>query len=187
MAHGAKVRDARLQDAGRILEIYAHYVKNTAVTFECGVPAPANFRARMERTMARYPYLVAEEGDTVQGFAYAGPLSARKAYDWSCETTVYLHPDARGRGWGRRLYEELGERLREMGVTNLYACVARPESPDEYLDERSLGFHAHMGFERVGEFHACGHKFGRWYNVVWMEKVIGRHVECQPPVAFPEA
>ena len=97
MMDGA-VRGARLEDAERILEIYACYVRQTAVTFEYEVPTLEEFRSRMEHTMERYPYLVIEAGGAVQGYAYAGPLKERAAYDWSCETTIYLDRGARRRG-----------------------------------------------------------------------------------------
>ena len=68
------------------------------------------------------------------------------------------------------------QRLKEMGILNLYACIAYPEVEDEYLDKNSVLFHEHLGYVKVGEFHKCGYKFGRWYNMIWMEKIIGEHV-----------
>lgn len=176
------VRDAAMADAPRILEIYDYYVKNTAISFEHDTPSLEEFRQRMERTMRRYPYLVVEEDQLVQGYAYAGPFVGRAAYDWSCELTIYLHPGARKRGFGRRLYEALEDRLREMGVLNLYACIGCPEVEDEYLTRNSADFHAHLGFVKVGEFHQCGYKFDRWYDMIWMEKIIGDHGAPQRPI-----
>ena len=77
---------------------------------------------------------------------------------------------------GRALYEELEKRLSSIGVLNLYACIADPIEEDERLTRDSERFHAHMGFEKVGEFHKCAFKFDCWYNMIWMEEVIGRHV-----------
>mgnify|MGYP001024588276 FL=1 len=176
------VRGARLEDAERILEIYACYVRQTAVTFEYEVPTLEEFRSRMEHTMERYPYLVIEAGGAVQGYAYAGPLKERAAYDWSCETTIYLDRGARRRGMGRQLYEALEDALGRMGILNLYACVASPEGEDQYLTRDSEAFHRCMGYRTVGEFRFCGCKFGRWYHTVWMEKVIGERRPDQPPV-----
>lgn len=181
------VRDAVMADAQRILEIYDYYVKNTAITFEYDTPSAGEFKARMERTMRRYPYLVIAEDDAVQGFAYAGPFIGRAAYDWSCELTVYLDHAARKRGMGRILYEALEARLRDMGILNLYACIGYPEVNDEYLTTNSADFHTHMGFVKAGEFHKCGYKFGRWYSMIWMEKMIGAHSARQAPVVrYPE-
>ena len=83
---------------------------------------------------------------------------------------------------GRRLYEALEEKLWEMGILNLYACIAYPETEDEYLTTNSADFHAHLGYTKVGEFHKCGYKFSRWYNIIWMEKIIGKHENQQAPV-----
>lgn len=171
------VRDARLEDAGRILEIYAYYVKDTAISFEYEVPTLDEFQARMKHTMKRYPYLVVEENGVVQGYAYAGAFVGRAAYAWSSETTIYLDRAAHKRGFGRMLYEALEARLKEMGILNLYACIGYPEKEDSYLNNNSAEFHAHFGFSKVGVFHNCGHKFGRWYHMIWMEKIIGEHHE----------
>ena len=176
------VRNAAVNDAQRLTEIYDHYVRETAVTFEYRTPTSEEFRERMERTMVRYPYLVIADGDDVLGYAYAGPFKARAAYDWSCELTIYLDPDVRGRGLGRMLYEALENALRDMGILNLYACIGYPETEEEYLTRNSSDFHAHLGFETVGRFHKCGYKFGRWYDMIWMEKMIGEH----GPVRGPE-
>lgn len=176
------VRDAELKDAGRILDIYAYYVQNTAVTFECDIPGLPEFEDRMRNTMKRYPYLVIEKDGQVQGYAYAGAFIGRAAYDWSCELTIYLDPCMQKCGLGRRLYEALEERLGEMGILNLYACIAFTETEDEYLDQNSADFHAHLGFSKAGLFQRCGYKFGRWYDMIWMEKVIGEHRRNQPPV-----
>lgn len=176
------VRNAAPADAERILEIYNYYVKNTAITFEYQTPSAAEFRERMERTMRRYPYLVIEKDLALQGYAYAGPFVGRAAYDWSCEMTVYLDHTARKSGLGRMIYEALEAELRKMGILNLYACIGYPEVNDEYLTANSAEFHAHLGFTKVGEFHRCGYKFGRWYNMIWMEKIIGEHRDRQTPV-----
>ena len=87
---------------------------------------------------------------------------------------------------GRKIYEELEDRLKEMGILNLYACIGYPEVEDEYLSKNSAEFHAHLGFSKVGEFHQCGYKFNRWYHMIWMEKMIGEHHEKQRPVRFTE-
>ncbi|HCT90645.1 MAG TPA: GNAT family N-acetyltransferase [Lachnospiraceae bacterium] len=169
------VRDSRPEDAERILEIYAYYVTHTAISFEYDIPALSEFRARMANTMKRYPYLVVEQGGTIQGYAYAGTFVGRAAYGRSCELTIYLDHTARKRGLGRALYEALEDRLRRMGILNLYACIGYPETDDPYLTKNSAEFHAHLGFSVAGKFHKCGYKFGRWYDMIWMEKIIGEH------------
>ena len=177
-----EIRKAELSDAGRLLEIYDYYVRNTAITFEYTTPSEEEFTARMERTMMRYPYLVILKDGVIKGYAYAGPFVGRAAYDWSCETTIYIDHNARKCGMGRMLYEALEAELKGMGILNLYACIGYPDTEDEYLNGNSAGFHKHLGFEKVGEFHKCGYKFGRWYSMIWMEKIIGKHKDRQPPV-----
>ena len=176
------VRSATLGDAERILEIYDYYVKNTAITFEYTTPTLEEFRGRMEKIMQKYPYLVAEKDGVIAGYAYAGAFVGRAAYDWSCETSIYLEKNARKCGIGKTLYTALEKELKEMGILNMYACIGYPAEEDEYLTKNSADFHSHIGFTQVGEFHKCGYKFGHWYNMIWMEKVIGEHKEKQAPV-----
>ena len=169
------IRSATKEDAGRLLEIYAYYVRDTAVTFEYDVPSPSEFEGRIAATLERYPYLVLEEDGIIRGYAYAGVFKDRAAYSRSCETTVYVERGSRGRGFGRALYEALEQALRERGILNMYACIGDPVEEDEYLTRDSERFHQRMGFSKVGTFHRCGFKFGRWYNMIWMEKIIGEH------------
>lgn len=176
------LRPATLADVPALLEIYTYYVNQTAVSFEYVPPTVEEFRGRMERTLRKYPYLVAREGDRILGYTYAGAFYGRAAYDWCCELTVYLDQEARGRGVGRALYGAMEKTLGEMGVQNLYACVAECEEEDEYLTHGSARFHARMGFREVGRFRKCGYKFGRWYDMIWMEKLIGAHEESPKPV-----
>lgn len=176
------IRDAKIEDAACILEIYDYYVKNTAITFEYSTPALEEFEGRMEKTMKRYPYLVILKDGRIEGYAYAGPFIGRAAYDWSCELTVYLDHQAQKCGMGRKIYEALERKLKDMGILNLYACIAYPNCADEFLNTNSADFHAHLGFEKVGEFHNCGYKFGNWYGMIWMEKIIGAHKDNPPQV-----
>ncbi len=169
------IRDASERDAERMLEIYAYYVEETAISFEYEVPTLAEFKERIRDKTRRYPWLVCERDGRVLGYAYAGPFIGRAAYDWSCELTIYLDHGAVKSGLGRMLYEALEERLRKLGILNLYACIGYPETEDAYLNSNSAEFHAHLGFETVGVFHNCGYKFGRWYHMIWMEKIIGEH------------
>lgn len=176
------IRDAVLEDAERILEIYDYYVKNTAISFEYDAPSLQEFQERMVKTMQRYPYLVILKDGYVKGYAYADAFVRRAAYDWSCETTVYLDHNAQKCGMGRMIYGALEKKLQAMGILNLYACIAYPQKEDEYLTTNSADFHAHFGYVKVGEFHQCGYKFDRWYDMIWMEKMIGAHETKQPLV-----
>ena len=170
-----KIRSATTQDAARLLAIYTYYVEKTAISFECEVPSLAEFTGRIAKTLLKYPYLVVEEDGVVQGYTYAGPFKERAAYDRSCELSIYLARDAKGRGYGRKLYEAMEAALKDKGFLNMYACIADPITEDEYLTKNSEQFHQHLGFVKAGEFHKCGYKFGRWYNMIWMEKIIGEY------------
>ncbi|MGP1458354.1 MAG: N-acetyltransferase family protein [Treponema sp.] len=168
------IRDVNVGDARKLLEIYAYYVKNTAITFEYEVPSLSEFENRIASTIEKYPYLCIVSGGEIAGYAYAGAFRTRTAYQWSAEVTIYLDRNARGAGLGRRLYEELETRLKAAGIENLYACVTSPSvSDDPYVTTASEVFHERMGFTKAGTFHRCGYKFDRWYNMIWMEKLIG--------------
>lgn len=171
-----RIRKAALDDARRLLEIYAYYVTETAITFEYDVPSLEEFRNRIAATLSQYPYLVLEKEGRIMGYAYAGAFVGRAAYSRSCEMTIYLDHMIRGKGFGRMLYEALEAQLKHRGILNLYACIGDPLTEDKYLTKNSECFHSHLGYRKVGEFHKCGYKFGRWYNMIWMEKIIGEHL-----------
>ena len=167
------IRNATLDDAPRLVEIYSYYVERTAISFEYETPSVAKFQTRMARTQKHFPYLVAEIGGEIVGYAYAGYFIEREAYKFSAELTIYLDKNFKKRGIGGALYRQLEKNLREQGITNLYACVGYPEIEDEYLTLNSVKFHDHMGFKICGKFTNCGYKFNRRYSMVWMEKIIG--------------
>lgn len=182
-----KIREATKADAKDLLDIYEYYVKNTAITFEYDVPTVEEFEARIEHTMKKYPYIVAIFEDKIAGYAYASPFKERAAYDYAVETSIYVKNGITNKGIGRVLYENLESTLKLQNVVNVNACIGYPEVEDEYLTKNSVEFHEHMGYTMVGEFHKCGYKFGRWYNMVWMEKMIGEHKD-EPGglIAFPK-
>ncbi|MCI8978229.1 MAG: GNAT family N-acetyltransferase [Lachnospiraceae bacterium] len=171
------IRAATPDDAGALLAIYTPYVTNTAISFECEAPGLSEFQKRIENTLKRYPYLLAERDGEILGYAYTGPFVGRAAYAWAAETTIYLKEGKKKMGIGRALYEALEKVSRAQNILNLNACIGYPEAEDEYLTGNSVQFHGHMGYRMVGEFHKCGYKFGRWYNMVWMEKLLGEHGE----------
>lgn len=175
------LRKARVSDAQALLQIYAPYVTDTAITFEYVVPSLEDFQGRIAATLEKYPYIVAEDEDgKLLGYAYAGQFHAREAYDWAVETSIYVASDARKMGLGRLLHDALEEELKERGFLNMYACISCPAiEKDPYVTRNSIDFHSHMGYRLVGTFYACGYKFGRWYDMVWMEKHIGNHANVE--------
>lgn len=171
------IRFATLDDAEAILKIYKPYVRETAITFEYDLPSLPEFKERMATIMAFYPYLVAEEDGQILGYAYATAFHPRAAYAWSAEAAIYLDKSVRGQGLGRRLYDQLESYLKAMGILNVNACIATTEQEDDYLTDGSQSFHEKLGFSLVGKFHKVGYKFHRWYDMIWMEKMLGEHTE----------
>ena len=181
----ATIHKVAAEDAAELLAIYAYYVEETAVSFEYEVPSLEEFTGRIKNISAAFPYLKAvDEKGTILGYAYAGRFHPRKAYDWSAETTVYIKKDCRRGGLGRALYEALERSLVDMGILNVNACIAVPQGEDPYLTMDSINFHTRMGYSLVGTFHNSGMKFDTWYDMAWMEKMLGDHKQGQEPVKF---
>lgn len=176
------VRLATENDAKEILAIYRYYIEKTAITFEYDVPSLEEFKKRIGHTLEKYPYIVAIKGDKIVGYAYASAFKERAAYDWSIETTIYVDHQCKKQGIGKVLYTALEEILRVQGILNLNACIAYPLEEDQYLTRNSVEYHEHLGYSWIGEFHLCGYKFNTWYDMVWMEKIIGEHTNNQEPV-----
>lgn len=180
------IRTAMIDDAKGILEVYGTYVTNTAVTFEYETPSVDDIEALITDTLEAYPFLVATQGENVIGFSYAKAYRTREAYAWSVESSIYISQEQRQNGIGRALYTELENSLRQMGILNMYACIASSDEPDEYLTDASIRFHERMGFTEIGRLPECGCKFGRWYDIVWMGKSLGEHTpDPAKPTRFP--
>ena len=182
-----EIKRVTVEDAEALLKIYAPYVEKTAITFEVVPPSLSEFKERIVNISSKYPYIKAvdDNGDIV-GYAYAGAFKGRKAYDWSVETTIYIREDRRETGLGAVLYTKLEEALKSMGILNANACIACPKGEDPYLTDGSIKFHEKRGYKLVGCFHDCANKFGRWYNMVWMEKALAEHKDSPEPVRFSD-
>lgn len=168
-------------DAATLAAIYAPYVRETAISFEYEPPTVEEFTRRIEEVLEKFPYLAAVSGGEIVGYAYAHPYGVRKAYSHSVELSVYVRRDCRGLGAGRKLYEAMEVLLKAQNVTNLYALVAGVDEEDEYLTHDSQKFHAKMGYVQVGKLHKAGYKFGRWYDMITVEKIIAPHPEHTQP------
>ena len=180
------IRLATENDAESLLEIYAPYVEETAITFEYVVPTADEFRGRILETLKNYPYYVAESDGKIAGYAYAGRFKERNAYDWAVETSIYVKKNLRRAGIGSALLKRLESTLARQNILNANACIAQTDGPDEHLTNASIYFHEKQGYRMVGKFHDCGYKFNRWYNMVWMEKLLGPHTVPAAPVRpFP--
>ena len=170
-----EIRKVTVDDAKELLDIYAPYVEQTAITFEYDVPSVGEFVERIKKISSKYPYIAAVEEGKIVGYAYASAFKERAAYQWSVETSIYVDMQKRQNGVGRLLYEALEQRLREQGILNSNACISYTDVEDEHLTNDSVHFHEKLGYELVAHFHKCGKKFGKWYDMVWMEKMLGEH------------
>lgn len=186
MIDDISIRFAKPEDAKELLKIYAYYVTDTAISFETEVPSEEEFKLRIEEVLKSYPFIVACKDDEILGYAYLHSFVGRKAYELSAETTIYLNPDKKKMGIGKKLYSVLEDVAKAQNITNLYSCIGYVDKEDEYLNNNSVQFHEHIGFRMVGKFENCGHKFGRWYHMVWMEKIIGEHGEIREFLKFKE-
>ena len=165
-----EIRFAKPSDARSLLDIYAPYVENTAITFEYEVPTIEDFANRIDKTLEKYPYLVAEEDGVVVGYAYASTYYARAAYDWAVELSVYVSQDARGQGVGTRLYDALEDLLEQMGYIHFLACISLP-------NEASLALHRKRVYQQVAHFPKIGYKFNRWHDIVWLQKSLDKEAK----------
>ena len=175
------IRMAKEQDPAALLAIYAPYVQDTAVSFEYEVPSLEAFARRVRTTLEKHPYLVAEQNGTIVGYAYASPLSARAAYDWTAETSIYVEKSHRGCGVGRLLYAALEGWLSRQNIVNLSARISCARAEDAHLSDASIAFHRRMGYREVGRYEKCGFKFGTWYDVMWMQKTLREHPAMPEP------
>ena len=187
MSDNVKIRLATSNDTEKLLEIYAPYVAKTSISFEYEIPSVEEFSARIEKTLKKYPYIVTEINGEILGYSYTSEFNKRDAYNWAVEISIYIKENKRKTGLGRKLYEAIEKISKAQNIINLNACIACPNVEDRYLTRNSIEFHRHMGYKTVGKFHQCGYKFGRWYDVVWMEKIIRYHDSSPNPVIlFPD-
>ena len=170
------IRIAEERDLAEILAIYAPYVLETTHTFEYDVPTEEEFLRRFRDITGRFPWLVWEEEGRILGYAYGSAPFERAAYRWSCETSVYLRPEARGRGIGRALYTALEKLLTLQGFLKNYAIITSENSG-------SLAFHQRLGYRIAGELPGCAYKFGKRLGIVWMEKNL---TTPKIPSKFPD-
>jgi len=159
------IRLATEADVPAMLDIYAPYILTTTYTFEYEVPTQEAFLARFRSLTASFPWLVWEEDGEILGYAYGSLPFERAAYAWCAEGSVYLKPEARGRGIGKKLYDALEAILTAQGYRRNYAIITSENAA-------SVAFHRKMGYKITAEFPNCGYKFGRWLGVVWMEKQL---------------
>ncbi len=160
------LRLARDTDAEAMLSIYAPFILNTAVTFECEVPSADAFAQRIRGIMEDYPYLSCEAGGTLIGYGCARRHMERAAYQWSAELSIYIARGWHRRGIGRTIQQALEAILRLQNVRTVVGGVTLPNPNSE-------GLIASLGFERIGTYRNAGFKRGQWHDVAWFQKAIG--------------
>ena len=169
------LRPSAEADIPAIQAIYAHAVLHGTGTFETEVPdVPEMARRRAEVLSRGLPYLVAEVGGQVTGYAYANYFRPRLAYRYCLEDSIYLAPGAQGQGLGKLLLAELMARCEAAGGRQMLAVIGDAEN------EGSIGVHAALGFEHTGVLKSSGWKFGRWLDVVLMQRQLGTGNESNP-------
>ena len=151
-----------------ITRIYAHHVLNGTGTFETSPPSEEEMRTRRADVLGKnLPWLVIENNGYIAGFAYANWFKPRPAYRFSVEDSIYLAADALGKGLGKQLLNELLVQLERRGVRKVMAVIG------DSANTGSVGVHRSAGFEQAGLIESCGWKFGRWLDIVLMQKSIG--------------
>lgn len=177
------IRPAEPADLPAITAIYAHAVENGTASYELAAPSLEEMRSRREALISRsYPYLVAAEGARVLGYAYAGPFRPRRAYRFVVEDSIYVAPEAQGRGIGRMLLQALIEECRRLGFRQIAAVIG-----DGSPQSASVRLHAALGFRHAGVLKGSGYKHGRWLDTVFMQlELNGGDATPPDPESLPE-
>lgn len=163
------------QDARRLLEIYAPYVENTAVTSEETVPSLEEFKSRMTDALRRHPYIVCIIDGDIVGYAYGHSYRSRSSYRWGAELSVYVAADCKSSSVGVALYGALIAMLRLQGYQTAYGIVLLPNLPSQRL-------HEYLGFSAKGVLTNACCKLGGWHDIVTYERHIGTFPQNPPEI-----
>lgn len=178
----AAMRLASAADAAAIAAIYRPYVEQTRISFEEEAPDAAEMERRIRGDMPGYhPWLVAEDGGLLVGYATSSPFRGRRAYRWTVETGIYVARQAVGRGIGRQLLGQLLDLLERQGYVAVIGAIALP-------NDASVALHERLGFSRTGTYRQVGFKMGEWLDVgLWQRELAARTSAPQEPRKFDEA
>ena len=162
------IRPSRDEDISAITAIYRHHVLHGTGTFEIDPPTETDMAARRADVLSKnLPYLVVEDGAEILGFAYCNWFRPRAAFRFSAEDSIYMAPNAHQKGLGRTLLSELCRQAEQVGIRKMIAVIG------DSANAGSIGVHRSLGFSHVGIVTACGWKFDRWLDMVFMEKSLG--------------
>jgi phosphinothricin acetyltransferase len=169
------IRPAELRDVAAVADIYDEAVRQGTASFEIEPPGQTEMRRRYEALRADgYPFLVAEAGSCIMGYAYAGPHRARPAYHWTVEDSIYVAPQSQGRGVGRALLGRLLADAQGSGFRQMIAVIG------DSANRASIELHRTAGFRLVGTFENVGYKFGQWLDSVLMQRSLGPGAATAP-------
>ena len=173
-----KIRQATVDDAAQINEIYGPFCVNSTVSFETEAPSIEEMAQRIAKCNQRFPWLVCERDGVILGYAYSSAHRERPAHQWSVEASAYVRDGHRGAGMGRALYSALFDVLRQQGFYRVYAGISLPNFA-------SVSLHEAMGFSEVGVYQGVGYKAGAWRDVGrW---VLALQPQDQPPAGEPKS
>ena len=159
------IRNANIEDADAICNIYNYYVTNTIISFEEVPVSLEQIKDRIAKTTVAMPWLVLEENGIVKGYAYATRWKPRSAYRFSAESTIYLRPTSIGKGYGTQLYQSLISDLRNRSLHCVIGVIALP-------NENSVALHERLGFQKVAHLNNIGWKFSNWIDVGYWELIL---------------
>ena len=168
------IRDVREGDAAAVAAIYGHHVLHGTAAYDTEPPSVDDTLAKIRRiTSPGWPFIIAEQDGAPAGYAYVTQFRDRAAYAWTCETSVYVHPEWQGRGVGKALLRELCDKAEAFGFRQIVGVIGGAEPA-------SIALHASCGFEEVGRLRAAGWKHGRWLDNVYMQRALGMG-SSEPP------
>jgi L-amino acid N-acyltransferase YncA len=169
------IRSATPDDADAITAIFAPIVRDTAISFEWDPPTVQAMRPHIEKALTTHPWLVAlDEEGLVAGYVYASKHRDPPSYQWSVNTSAYVRADARGKGYGKRLYAALIEQLVGLGYFRAFAGIALP-------NVASVALHEAVGFRALGVYERVGFKHGAWHDVGWWQRSLREGEPTQAP------
>lgn len=152
------IREVNINDADALSDIYKYYVENFSYSFEYAAPSAREFAGRIEEISGKFPFFVCEYNGEIIGYAYAHRFKERKAYQWVCETSIYVKNGHTQKGIGKLLYEKLIPALKKQGFVKAFAVLGCP-------NEGSENFHKKMGFSLAATLPNIGYKLGSWHDI----------------------
>lgn len=167
------IREVNISDADALAEIYKYYVDNFSYSFEYDAPSAREFAGRIEEISDKFPFFVCEDNGEIIGFAYAHKFKERKAYQWVCETSIYVKNGCTQKGAGKLLYEKLIPALKKQGFVKAIAVLGCPNPGSEI-------FHQKMGFSLVSTLSNIGFKHGSWHDIKYYALELNPYRDDMP-------